>query len=138
MEKINKFIDSHLLLPRCFPNAYFTFLVFYLRAFSLSSSLFFTFSYTLFSFFAISGLNISRTAASDVVTHKSQNIRPDFRTLLPDVYVDVGRSIEVECALIGDPMPTVLWKFNGVPITNSDRFKVSKIYKYFQIIKITH
>lgn len=119
MEQINKFIDSHFFL--LFSLLFFNFLSLYL-------SLSFSNKQTHAHPFAVVDFNISRAAASDIVTHKSQNTRPEFQSLLSDVYVGVGRHIEIDCALIGEPMPTVFWKFNGTPITNCDRIKVSNIH----------
>lgn len=55
-----------------------------------------------------------------------QHTRPEFRTPLTNLTAHIGQKIELECTLIGEPRPTVLWKMNGKPLLVSERVKVSQ------------
>ena len=74
-----------------------------------------------------SGEPSTKQSAQESQKTELELTKPHFTTLLSDVLITEGDSINLKCVVKGEPVPSVNWYLNNTDIACSDRIQVNTL-----------
>ncbi|XP_072764140.1 uncharacterized protein [Anoplolepis gracilipes] len=73
---------------------------------------------------SVKGRLLHETSESDVVCSDTEPIIPKFQLSLQDLKIQEGRSARLDCVIIGQPEPEVIWYHDQQPVKESSDFQL--------------
>ncbi|CAL1681894.1 unnamed protein product [Lasius platythorax] len=73
---------------------------------------------------SVKGRLLHETSESDVVCSDIEPITPKFQLPLQDLKIQEGRSARLDCVIIGQPEPEVIWYHDKQPVKESSDFQL--------------
>ncbi|XP_012542170.2 titin isoform X3 [Monomorium pharaonis] len=73
---------------------------------------------------SVKGRLLHETSESDFVCSDTESIVPKFQLPLQDLKIQEGRSARLDCVIVGQPEPEVIWYHNEQPVKESSDFQL--------------
>ncbi|KAL6428689.1 hypothetical protein ACFW04_007940 [Cataglyphis niger] len=73
---------------------------------------------------SVKGRLLHETSESDIICSDTETIIPKFQLPLQDLKIQEGRSARLDCVIIGQPEPEVIWYHDEQPVKESSDFQL--------------